>query len=456
VTEQDQSELVRPVEGLPRGGFVVSYPPFESLHRGACASAWEHAPFSLYVHLPYCRKRCTFCFYRVYTNRTARPMEQYLQALFAELDRYGADPALHRRRVDTLYFGGGTPTTLSVGQLRELNAVIRRNFDIAGGVEFTCEAEPGTLDESRVACLRDIGVTRLSVGVQSLDAGILAKNGRSHGVEQALESIGLARRVGFPVVNVDLMSGMVDETPDTWARSLGTVLDLQVEHVSIYRMEVYKNTLLHAAGYTGPGVGGIPNDSEELALWLQAVDALEAGGYAQMTGHAFVRRPEHRHTQIADLWSRGGEMLGTGVSAYSFYNGCLFQNTADWHEYVRRSASGESAVGRGRRLSSRERMAREMVLGLKFLRLDREGYRARHGFDPGDLYPRELEWLERRGLLEVTDDALELTRTARPFVEAICSLFYLPHHADQRFSRFADDERLTSYELADVSGARAR
>jgi putative oxygen-independent coproporphyrinogen III oxidase len=456
MTEQDPSEFARLAEGLSRGGFVVSYPPFESLDRGACSDAWEQAPFSLYVHLPYCRKRCTFCFYRVYTNRAALPMEAYLQALFGELNRYGEDVALHRRRVGALYFGGGTPTTLSTVQLRELNAVIRRNFDIPDDVEFTCEAEPGTLDESKIACLRDIGVTRLSLGVQSFDAGILTKNGRSHGVEQALQSIRLARHAGFPVINVDLMSGMVDETAGTWRRTLDTVVDLQAEHVSIYRMEVYKNTLLYTAGYTGPGVGGIPTDSEELALWMQAVETLEAAGYTQLTGHAFARRPEHRHTQIAHLWTRAGEMLGTGVSAYSFYNGCLFQNTADWDEYVSRSARGESAIGRGRRLTSRERMARDMVLGLKFLRLDRRIFRARHGFDPSDLYPTELSWLERRGLLEVTDDVLALTRLARPFVETICSLFYLPHHADQRFARFANDEQLASSELANVVGTRPR
>ena len=427
---------------LKRGGFIASYPPFESLQPDQTEGVWRQPPFGLYVHLPYCRKRCTFCFYKVYTNRQAKPMEQYLAALHREIDLYGAKPELAGRTVDTIYFGGGTPTTLTPDQLRDLVAHLRRAFTISPDVEFTCEGEPGTMDQEKVACLREIGVTRLSLGVQSFNDELLKKNGRSHGTEHAFRAFEYARAQEFPVVNIDLMTGCVDETAETWAAGLETLVGLGPEHVSIYRMEVYKNTLLYAAGYTGPGVGGIPTDEEELGLWLQAVDRLERAGYSQVTGHAFIQRPEHDHVQRSDLWSRGGELLGMGVSSYSYYNGSMFQNTSLWDTYVDQASTGKSAIARSLRLTSRERMAREVIMGLKCLRVDRKGFSERHGFDVLDLYGPQIQALVTDHLLDVSEDEIALTRRGRAFVDIICSVFYLPHHADLRFHRFATEEEL--------------
>jgi oxygen-independent coproporphyrinogen-3 oxidase len=251
----------------------------------------------------------------------------------------------------------------------------------------------------------------------------------------------LARNEGFPVINLDLMSGIVDETPETWQRSVQTLIDLGIEHVSIYRMEVYRNTLLYSAGYTGPGVGGIPTDEEELVLWHQAVEMLEGAGYTQVTGHAFVKRPEHDHIQRAETWG-GGELLGMGVSSYSFLNDCVFQNTSNWDEYVARAGSGQSPVLRALRLNNRQLMAREIILGLKLFRLDRHTFSQRHGFDVLDLYGPQVGALAADGLLEVTQEAISVTRRARPFVDIICSVFYQPEFAAHRFHRFATEDEL--------------
>jgi oxygen-independent coproporphyrinogen III oxidase len=238
------------------------------------------------------------------------------------------------------------------------------------------------------------------------------------------------------------MTGCVDETPKTWGRGLETLVGLGPEHISIYRMEVYKNTLLYAAGYTGPGVGGIPTDEEELALWHQAVDRLERAGYSQVTGHAFIKRPEHNHVQRTDLWGRGGELLGMGVSSYSYLNGCMFQNTSLWDAYVAQASAGKSAVGRSLRLTSREKMAREVIMGLKCLEVDRKGFRQRHGFDVLELYKPQIEALVDDHLLAVTEDTIAVSRRGRAYVDIIGSVFYLPQHADLRFHRFATEEEL--------------
>jgi oxygen-independent coproporphyrinogen-3 oxidase len=428
---------------LKRGGFIASYPPFETLQPEHINAAFDQRRFGIYVHLPYCRKRCTFCFYKVYTNRNAKPMDRYLDAVLKEIDMYGARPELRGRKVDTVYFGGGTPTTLNENQLRELADRLKANFDIGADVEWTSESEPGTLSEEKVATLREIGVTRLSMGVQTMDDELLHKNGRSHSSEWVYKAVGWARDNGFPVINLDLMSGVIDETPETWDRSLQAFIDLDIEHISIYRMEIYKNTLLYAAGYTGPGVGGIPTDEEELALWYQAVAKLEGGGYIQTTGHSFVRDWKHDHVQRTDIWGGAGDLLGMGVSSYSYLNDTVFQNTSDWGTYVGKVMAGETPVGRGLRLNSRQQMAREVVLGLKTLRFDRQAFHTRHGFDVLDLYAPQVESLVRDELLEVSDDALTITRKARPFVDIVCSVFYLSEHAAYKFHRFATEQELT-------------
>jgi len=438
---------------LKRGGFIASYPPFETLQPSKVDAAWDKPSFGLYVHLPYCRKRCTFCFYKVYTNRNAKPMDRYLEAVFKEIDSYGQRGELRDRVVDTIYFGGGTPTTLSEEQLRALADRLRANFTIAPNVEWTSESEPGTLTEEKVATLREIGVTRLSMGVQTMDDDLLRKNGRSHSSDGVFRAIEWARANAFPVINLDLMSGILDETLETWDASLQKFIDLDIEHISIYRMEVYKNTLLYAAGYTGPGVGGIPTDDEERDLWLHAVDKLETAGYTQTTGHSFVRRLEDDHVQRNQLWGAAGELLGMGVSSYSYLNGTVFQNTSDWGTYVGKVMNGETPVGRGLRLNSRQRMARELILGLKMLRLDRGAFRERHGFDVLDFWRPQVEALQADGLLEVTDKAISLTRKARPYVDVVCSVFYLPEHAEWKFHRFATEDELTRAASLDLGQA---
>jgi oxygen-independent coproporphyrinogen III oxidase len=428
---------------LKRGGFVASYPPFETLKPEAIGAAWEKRPLGIYVHLPYCRKRCTFCFYKVYTNRNAKPMDRYLEAVYKEIDTYGKVAELQGRRIDTVYFGGGTPTLLSEEQLTELANRLKANFDIAPYAEWTSESEPGTLTEEKVATMRELGINRLSMGVQTMDDELLHKNGRSHSSEWVYRAVGWARDNAFPVVNLDLMSGVIDETPETWDRSLRAFVDLDIEHISIYRMEIYKNTLLYAAGYTGPGIGGIPTDEEELALWLQAVDTLEGAGYTQTSGHSFVRDPRFEHVQRHDVWGRAGELLGLGLSSYSYLNGTVFQNTSDWGTYIGKINAGESPVGRALRLNSRQQMAREVVLGFKNLRFDRHAFKARHGFDVLELYAQQIGSLERDGLIEVTVDAVTVTRKARPYAEMVCNAFFLAEHEEYKFHRFATEEQLT-------------
>jgi oxygen-independent coproporphyrinogen-3 oxidase len=153
------------------------------------------------------------------------------------------------------------------------------------------------------------------------------------------------------------------------------------------------------------------------------------------------------------MWGNAGELLGMGVSSYSYLNDTVFQNTSDWGTYVGKVMNGESPVGRGLRLNSRQKMAREFVLGLKLLRVDRPAFRHKHGFDILDLWGPQVEALANDGLLDVTQDAITLTRKARPYADVVCSVFYLPEHAEWKFHRFATEEELARAAILDLGQA---
>lgn len=184
-------------------------------------------------------------------------------------------------------------------------------------------------------------------------------------------------------------------------------------------------------------------------MWLRGVEKLEGAGYTQTTGHSFVKRTEDDHVQRNTLWGNAGELLGMGVSSYSYMNDTVFQNTSDWGTYVGKVTNGETPVARGLRLNSRQKMARELILGLKVLRLDRPAFRHRHGLDVLDLWAPQVEALVNDGLLEVTDEAITLTRKARPYVDVVCSVFYLPEHSEFKFHRFATKDELAEAAILD-------
>ena len=233
--------------------FVANYPPFsfwdgEQNHAVTELLEREPAPgtpLGLYVHIPFCRKRCDFCYFKVYTDKGSREVQRYLDAVQRELAAFAAKPYLAGRRPRFLYFGGGTPSYLSTTQLQQLFEGLRAILPWDDAEEIAFECEPGTLQEGKIRLLRSLGVTRLSLGVENFDPGILAANNRAHLGEEIYRAYGFARDAGFPQVNVDLIAGMVGETDANWERCVQETVRLEPESVTIYQMEVPFNTTLY-------------------------------------------------------------------------------------------------------------------------------------------------------------------------------------------------------------------
>src|SRR6185295_15828107 len=236
--------------------FVATYPPF---------SVWSHdavdrdarpalarapgnnvpeTPLGLYLHIPFCRKRCHFCYFRVYTDKNAQEVSHYLDVLAREWELYAQQPAIAGRPLNFVYFGGGTPSFLSTQQLKSLVKRLSATASWAEAEEITFECEPGTLTEPKIAAIRDMGVTRLSLGVENFDDRILELNGRAHRSPEIDVAYRYARKMGFPQINIDLIAGMLGETEANWRANVEKTLALDPDSVTVYQMELPYNTTI--------------------------------------------------------------------------------------------------------------------------------------------------------------------------------------------------------------------
>jgi oxygen-independent coproporphyrinogen-3 oxidase len=245
--------------------FVATYPPFSVWSQTAVAKDAMPAlaapptagvPLGLYVHIPFCRKRCHFCYFRVYTDRNAREVEDYLDVVAGEWELYRTQPAIAGRPVNFVYFGGGTPSFLSTKQLEGLVSRLTALAPWAEAEEVTFECEPGTLTEAKLAVIRRMGVTRLSLGVENFDDRILELNGRAHRSPEVFRAYEYARSLDFPQINIDLIAGMLGETEDNWHECVRKTIELDPDSVTVYQMELPFNTAISDQGHRKvPGTG---------------------------------------------------------------------------------------------------------------------------------------------------------------------------------------------------------
>ncbi|MEO8679367.1 MAG: radical SAM protein, partial [Vicinamibacterales bacterium] len=274
--------------------FVANYPPFsvwspaavETDAIPALQSPGSQVPLGLYLHIPFCRKRCHFCYFRVYTNKNAQDVTTYLDVLAREWDLIRRQPAIAGRRLDFVYFGGGTPSFLSTSQLSGLvERLTAGSSDWKAGAsapaEITFECEPGTLTDAKLAVIRDLGVTRLSLGVENFSDHVLEINGRAHRSPEITVAYDRARKLGFPQINIDLIAGMLGETDENWRDCLGKTLALDPDSVTIYQMELPFNTAI-----SGDLIKRTGRFTETVATWAtkrrwvgEAFAALERAGY---------------------------------------------------------------------------------------------------------------------------------------------------------------------------------
>jgi len=279
-------------------------------------------PLGLYIHLPFCRVHCTYCPFAVSTDIGLQ--DRYTDALLAEVDARGGGAA-----VDSIFFGGGTPSRTSRQNLTRVVERLRESFEIRDGIEFSLEANPEDITGDAIAFWRTLGVNRLSIGVQSFHDAELRPLGRVHGREQAIEAISLATRSGIRT-SIDLILGLPQQTAESFRETLELALATGVEHISLYILDLEEGTAL--VRQVEGGRVTLPDDDLVASLYTLAINRFAEVGLMQYEISNFARPgQECRHN--LRYWRRE-EYLGFGIGAHSFLGDRRFANTRDIHRYI--------------------------------------------------------------------------------------------------------------------------
>ncbi len=357
----------------------------------------------LYVHIPFCEVKCTYCHFAISPGRAfEEKQERYLLALLSEIEGTPAVPA------DTLYFGGGTPSQMALPRLTRLLNRIRHHFPLDSEAEITLEANPKDLDVPGYRALRESGVNRLSLGLQSFDDAVLLEMGRRHTAEDSRQAFCHARQAGFQNLSLDLILGWPGESTARWNRTVDITLALEPDHVSLYLLEVEGKTVL---GHR-QRLGRLAQPESDLLadLYEETVARLGRAGLDRYEISNFARPGfESRHN--GKYWD-DVPFLGIGMSAHSYSGGVRYWNRESFGGYCRAVEEGGAAAARAgeRRLSPREAAGEALFTGLRrSAGIDLAGFRERYGVDALDAYRVQLNDSFRAELLTVEQGALRLT-----------------------------------------------
>lgn len=354
-------------------------------------------PEYLYVHVPFCVRRCSYCDFAV-TVASEPPVEAWLEAVTAELGGLMRSHGWERLRLKTVYVGGGTPSLLGPGALAALGEKLAVHADLAPDVEFTAEANPESLTPELAADWRNAGVNRISLGVQTFHEPALRWMGRMHGPAGAVAAVAAARRGGIPNVSVDLIFGLPAHLGRDWADDLERAIALEPAHVSLYGLTAEQETPL--GRWVRDGREYLADEDRYADEYLLAVDRLGRAGFEHYEVSNFAR-PGMRSRHNSAYWT-GEPWIGLGAGAHSYVDGVRWWNDRDWARYRSRVAETRSA-----RIGSEEPETGEGGLERAWLML-----RTDAGVAPADLSAAQRQLLEdwrRRGWAVATGGRVRLT-----------------------------------------------
>ena len=317
----------------------------------------ERIPLGIYIHVPFCRSKCQYCDFYSETTSNDQVMDAYIQAMRQHIREAGKLAPNHQ--VDTIYFGGGTPSFFGADGMASILAAIRMAFKVTNDAEITFEANPDSVSDKLLRRLRSEGFNRVSLGIQTDDNELLKRLGRPHNYAQAVSAVERIRKAGFRNLSLDLMYGLPGQTIEQWENTLRRVLSLNPDHMSCYALKVEEGTPL----YQYKDIAGIPNDDTQADMYLSAVQILRSKGYRQYEISNFAKKGlQSRHN--LKYWL-GGEYLGFGPSASSDFAGKRFTMVRDLAAYVRGIRDQKTVVAEVEEVPQRERAAEYLMTRLR-------------------------------------------------------------------------------------------
>lgn len=374
-------------------------------------------PRHLYAHIPYCERKCHYCAFNSRAGDSAAAMDRYVRALVREIDGL---PGPRRLPLETVYIGGGTPTALAPHQLSEVLRAIRDRAPSAGPVEWTVEANPGTVTPDHLASLRDAGVGRISMGVQTLDPARLKMLGRIHTPEDVATTVRELRDHGFRNINLDLIYGQPDQTLDAWRADVEAILAQEPDHLSLYALQYEEGTVFEAARQRGR-LEELPEDLV-LEMFSLAHDLVGRAGFELYEISNFAR-PGKESAHNRAYW-RNDPYFGVGAGAWAGFQGQRLRNETDPDRYADRVLAGESPVTERDELTPRDDFLETLLTGLRTRDgVDLDVLAARTGLDPRRTHPEWIASLVRDDLARIDAGHLVLSRTGLWVLDSVMEPF---------------------------------
>lgn len=402
------------------------YPPtsrYEPLMQGMIYSPdvdWDEHPPALYVHIPYCIYRCSFCNFALDVLRDASaPVDQYLTQLEREvrqvLDRCGRDKV----SVSSIHIGGGTPSALSPGQMEKLFEMLGRYFALVEGGEFCVEVNPDTVRQKnlhKLDLMRAAGVTRISLGVQSMDDDILRQLGRLHSTEMVEQAISAIRAVGINSINIDLMYALPYLTPERWAYTLERAIEIAPDAMTMYELRISPQSPLNE---TAPARAGNRNHQRAMGML-----ALQEAGYFRSSPNQYIRGWEHAQKHYIDVREHLTDIIGLGVSAIARVGQHTFQSPGSLAAYMEQ-INGDGLCYEGVRMTTEEQCSRGAILGLKSPQgVSLRSFENRLGVPLRVAFGDRISELEDHGYIEEHDGHLRTTAVGSFFMDQLAVFFF--------------------------------
>ena len=378
-------------------------------------------PLSIYVHIPFCKHKCMYCDFLSFDNETNSKKIQYVNALMSEIRMY--KPYADRYSVKTIYIGGGTPTTLDEALISNILKTINHIFNVDRFAEITIEANPGTIKYMDLLAYRELGINRLSIGLQSADDDMLRLLGRIHNYEEFENGFDAARRAGFKNISVDVMSGLPGQDMHTLVDTLTRVTELGPEHISVYSLQVEEGTMLSQR----PDIlDMLPDENTERSMYTMTKKVLKAAGYNRYEVSNYSKPGmESRHNTV--YWT-GGQYIGIGIGAASYFKGERFKNISNLDNYIEicedireeltketdrvRLYDSATAILREdvQTVYVDSRMEEFMYLGLRMTNgISRKDFQERFNRDVFEVYGDPINKYSTDGYIIVDDDRIRLS-----------------------------------------------
>lgn len=372
-------------------------------------------PAGVYLHIPFCKSRCSYCDFATDVYRDSGAVERYVSSICREMGSFL--PQINAFAIDTIYFGGGTPSLLSPEQVGLILETVREKFEVATDAEITMEMNPATVTAETLDEYKKLGVNRASFGVQTFNERDLKLLARGHDANDARQTFRMLRKAGFENVSFDLIAGLPDQSLDDWSRNLDEAIAMNPEHLSLYLLEIHQGTPL--AEQLRSGRRPLPDEELAAEMYEMMIDRLAAVGYEQYEISNFAKPGfESRHN--TKYW-RLDPVYGFGVSAHSFDGEQRYANERDTAKYVELIETTDGAEVYRERIYA----ASEFVfLGLRLnTGVSLAEYRERFTIGLEEKYSEELERLLEIGLIKLSDDNLRLTRKGMLYSNEVFEVF---------------------------------